>query len=162
MPVLARTVREVEAAVQRGQVLPSVRTKFQVVGLLVREERARVRTDQTRSQAQRTEALKRLDGIALILAQIAARETRLLALLTDDAVISDAAKSLRRNLLTEAGLDPGEEAAPAEPAVPTPSSERRVVPQAVKARQLANPFLAPDFSSDRDHTVSARRLWSWE
>ena len=50
IPVLARTVREVEAAVQRGRVLPSVRTKFQVVALLVREERARVRADETSSR----------------------------------------------------------------------------------------------------------------
>ena len=47
IPVLARSVREVEAAVERGgPVRPSVRTKFQVVALLVREERARVRADQ--------------------------------------------------------------------------------------------------------------------
>ena len=64
MPVLARAVREVEAAVQRGSVLPSVRTKFQVVALLAREERTRVRTDGTGSRAQQAEALKRLDGIA--------------------------------------------------------------------------------------------------
>ena len=42
MSVLARA-REVEAAAQRGRVTPAVRTKFQVVALLVREERARVR-----------------------------------------------------------------------------------------------------------------------
>jgi len=58
--VLARTVREVESAAERGRVLPSVRTKFQVVALLVREERARVRVDETISHAQRTEVLKRL------------------------------------------------------------------------------------------------------
>jgi hypothetical protein len=39
IPVLARAVREVETAVERGRVLPSVRTKFQIVALLVREER---------------------------------------------------------------------------------------------------------------------------
>ena len=43
--VLARTVREVEAAAQRGRVTPAVRTKFQAVALLLREERARVRAD---------------------------------------------------------------------------------------------------------------------
>ena len=45
IPVLARAVREVEGAVQRGPVRPSTRTKFQVVGLLVREERARIKAD---------------------------------------------------------------------------------------------------------------------
>ncbi|MCW2647133.1 MAG: helicase domain protein, partial [Pseudonocardiales bacterium] len=34
--VLARAVREVEAAVQRRRVTPAVRTKFQVVALLAR------------------------------------------------------------------------------------------------------------------------------
>ena len=37
IPVLARAVREVEAAVERGSVAPSVRTKFQVIALLVRD-----------------------------------------------------------------------------------------------------------------------------
>ena len=45
--VLARAVRSVEAAVQRRPATPSVRTEFQAVALLLREERARVRTDRT-------------------------------------------------------------------------------------------------------------------
>ena len=163
MPVLARAVREVEAAVQRGSVLPSVRTKFQVVALLAREERTRVRTDGTGSRAQQAEALKRLDGIALILAQIAARDTSLLAYLAEDAVISDAAKSLRRKLLRDGGLDvPLDEVAPSEPAEASATTDRRVVPQAIRSRQLANPFLAPDFESERPSTAGARRLAGWE
>ena len=51
--VLARAVREVEAAVQRGRATPAVRTKFQAVALLVREERARVR--RTRPAARASE-----------------------------------------------------------------------------------------------------------
>jgi hypothetical protein len=39
--VLARTVREVEAAVQSGRVTPAVRAKFQAIALMLREERAR-------------------------------------------------------------------------------------------------------------------------
>ena len=45
IPVLAKTVRQVEAAAQRGKVRPSGRTAYQVVALLVREERARVKAD---------------------------------------------------------------------------------------------------------------------
>ena len=45
IPVLARAVREVENGVARGDVRRSLRTKFQVVALLVREERTRVRAD---------------------------------------------------------------------------------------------------------------------
>ena len=40
LSVLARTVRELEAAVQGGRVTPSVRTKFQAVAMLLRDERA--------------------------------------------------------------------------------------------------------------------------
>jgi hypothetical protein len=42
-PVLAKAVREVEGAAQRGRLRPSSRTKFQVIALLVREERTRVK-----------------------------------------------------------------------------------------------------------------------
>ena len=47
MSVLARAVRDVEAAVERGRVTAAVRTKFQVIALLVREEHARVQTAET-------------------------------------------------------------------------------------------------------------------
>ncbi|MCW2756595.1 MAG: helicase domain protein, partial [Nocardioidaceae bacterium] len=60
IPVLARAVREVEGAVQRGAVTHAIRTKFQVVALLVREERARVKTDQELTEPQRAAQLKRL------------------------------------------------------------------------------------------------------
>ena len=89
IPVLARAVREVETAVQRGPVAPSVRTKFQVVALLVREERAQVKADEELTEARRAEQLKRLDGVATILAKTAARDTSLLQLLAEDAEVSD-------------------------------------------------------------------------
>ncbi len=162
IPVLARAVREVENAVQRGSVMPSVRTKFQVVALLVRESRARVKADQTSSEAFRTEQLKRLDGIATILAKTAARDTSLLALLAEDADVSDAARRLKREMLTAAGVEaPPEEVAPPETAAAT-ATERRVVPQSVVSRQLANPFLPPDFSAAQPPKPRPRRLASWE
>ena len=52
-----------------------------------------------------------------------------------------------------------------EPAEPEPFSaraERRVVPQSVISRQLANPFLAPDFSAPPPPRPQTRRLSSWE
>ena len=131
-----------------GGSMPSTCARYQVIALLVREERARVRADQSTTETQRNEALKRLDGIAMILAQTAARDTSLLALLAEDAVVSDAAKSLRRDMLQEAGVESVPDVvAPAEPAAASPATERRVVPQSVVSRQLANPFLAPDFSA---------------
>ena len=42
------------------------------------------------------------------------------------------------------------------------SSSRRVVPQTVLARQLANPFLAPDFSAMPAPRPTTNRLASWE
>jgi hypothetical protein len=159
--VLARAVREVEATVERRRVTPAVRTKFQVVALLLREENARVRQERTSSQAHRTEQLKRLDGIATILAKTAVRDPRLLALLAEDAEVSEAARLLKRDMLRAAGIEPPpEEIAPTEPA--DASTERRVVPRSVVSRQLANPFLAPDFSTARPSTVSPRRLSGWE
>ncbi|WP_426562024.1 DEAD/DEAH box helicase [Angustibacter sp. McL0619] len=164
IPVLARTVREVEAAVQRGRVAQSVRTKFQVVALLVREERSRIRADATSTESNRAAQLKRLDGIALILAKTAARDTSLLALLGEEATVSAAARSLRQDMLREAGVESvPEELAPPPPPVATTSvrPERQVVPQSVVSRQLANPFLAPDFSAPRPK-VPAGHLADWE
>ncbi len=37
-----------------------------------------------------------------------------------------------------------------------------MVPQSVISRQLANPFLTPDFSAASQRTVRPRRLAGWE
>jgi superfamily II DNA or RNA helicase len=162
LPVLARAVREVETAVQRGSAV-SVRTKFQVIALLVREERARVNSDTTSSESVRAGELKRLDGIATILAQTAARDTSLLALLAEDANVSDSAQALRREMLANAGMEaPPDELDEPEAPVEVPGAERRVVPQSVISRQLANPFLPPDYEAARERTARPRRLAGWE
>src|SRR6202161_2249320 len=80
--MLARNARELEAAVQRGRVTPAVRTKFQAVAMLLRDERARVRAADV-SDSHRTEQLKRLDGIATILATTAVRDAGPLGTLSD-------------------------------------------------------------------------------
>ena len=140
---------------------PAVRTKFQVVALLLREENARVRRERTGSQAQQAEQLKRLDGIATILAKTAVRDPALLKLLAEDAAVTDAARRLKQDMLKSAGIEwAPEETAPTE-ADPA-STERRVVPRSVVSRQLASPFLAPDFASFRPNTVGPRRLAGWE
>src|SRR5680860_545859 len=162
IPELARAVREVEAGAERATLKPSGRTKFQVVALLVREERARVKADETSSDVHRTEQLKRLDGVATILAKTAVRDTSLLALLAEEAVVSDAARSLKREMLRAAAVEPAPEEVTAQPAAGFATTERRVVPQSVISRQLANPFLAPDFVSAEDREPHPRRLASWE
>ena len=147
---------------QRRSVMPSVRTKFQVVALLVRHERARVKADAELTDAKREEELKRLDGIATILAKTAAMDTSLLTLLTEDAALSEAGRELRDSMLEAAGREvpkPEPEEAPATDGVP---EKRRVVPQSVVRRQLANPFLAPDFDNVRPARTEPSRLTGWE
>jgi len=159
---LARTAREVEAAAQRGRVTPAVRAKFQAVALLLRDERARVRAAEG-TDSRRAEQLKRLDGIATILATTAVRDAGLMALLAEDSGVSAAARSLKLEMARDLGIEPApEEIAPAEIATVSAASERRVVPQSVISRQLANPFLAPDFSAVPSRTSRPRRLASWE
>jgi len=161
IPVLAKTVRQVETAAQRGKIGPGTRTAYQVVALLVREERARVKADTALREAERTLLLTRLDGIATILAKTAARDTSLLRLLADDAVVSAAAVDLKNELLRAGGREPVPEPEPEPPAETAPTA-RRVVPQTVIARQLANPFLAPDYSAVPAARPRTNRLGDWE
>jgi SNF2-related domain/Helicase conserved C-terminal domain len=161
MSVLSRAVREVEAALRSGRVTPATRTKFQVVALLLRDERARVRAEETGSETLRTEQLKRLDGIATTLAMTAVRDPALLALLAEDAVVSDEARSLKRDMLLTAGIESGTDEVPPRE-LPAAATKPRVVPQSVVSRQLANPFLAPDFSAARPNAARPTPLASWE
>ena len=160
--VLSRIAREVEAAAQRGRVTPAVRTKFQAVALLLRDERARVRAADG-AERRRAEQLKRLDGIAAILATTAVQDAGLLALLAEDAVVSDAARSLKLEMARDLGIEPApEQIAPVQTATAPAGAELRVAPQSVISRQLANPFLSPDFSAVPQRTSRPRRLASWE
>ena len=158
IPVLARTVREIEAAARRGRVTPAVRTKFEAVALLLRDERARVWAA-AGTDSHRAKQLKRLDGVAVILARTAVQDAGLLALLAEDSGVSDAARSLQR----DSGIEPASaEIAPAQTATASAGSGRRALPQSVVARQLANPFVAPDFSAVAQRTSHPRRLAGWE
>jgi hypothetical protein len=163
IPVLAKASRAVEAAAQRGTLRPRDRTTYQVVALLVRDERARVKGDPSVSEAERTGVLTRLDGIATILAKTAVRDTSLLQLVAEDASVSPAAQQLKNDMLRAAGREPEPEPEP-EPEAPDESSRsvRRVVPQTVKAQQLANPFLAPDLTAVRAPRPTTNRLAGWE
>jgi superfamily II DNA or RNA helicase len=158
LPVLAKAVREVETSVQRGRSQPA---KFQAIALLVREERARVKAADTRD-AERDAQMKRLDGIATILAQTAAREPSLLTLLGDDAEVSDTARRLKREMQVTGGLEPDPEVERSRPAATAVRRERAVAPQSVVRAQLANPFLAPDFSGVEQRRLPGPRLAGWE
>jgi hypothetical protein len=169
IPILARKVREVEAKAQRGKLGPTNRVKFQVIAFLVREERARVKADQSVPDAVRAELLKRLDGVATILAKTAARDTSLIQLLEADQAASPVARRMRRDWLLESGAElPADEliitdvAPMATPVVPAALAERQVTPPAIEARQMANPFLAPDLTKLAPITTPRRRLDGWE
>ena len=162
--MLARAAREVEAAVQKGPLKPANRARFQVAALLLREERARVKTDAALSDAERANEQKRLDGLAGILAKTAARDTSLIALLADDAPVTAAAKALRRDLLLAAGMElsPDELIITTEPKPVDVQAERQVIPQSVRQLQMANPFLAPDFSAVQAKPARVNQLANWE
>ncbi|SFS15183.1 Helicase conserved C-terminal domain-containing protein [Agrococcus baldri] len=146
IPQLARAVRQVEAGVKRGAASRSTRVKLQVVAQLAREERARVKSDAALTPAERTEDLKRLDGIAVILAKAASREPTLLPLLGEGAPVTDAVKERKREMLLAAGLEPEPEPEPvAEPESQEPQAPQ-VVPPSVHRVTLANPFLEPDLT----------------
>ncbi|WP_426247445.1 DEAD/DEAH box helicase [Nocardioides sp. LHG3406-4] len=165
IPQLARAAREVEHAVQRGTMTRQSHVRFQVVALLVREERARVKADESSSESYRSEQLQRLDGIAIILAKTATREPSLFELLGEDAVVSDAAKAMRLEMLEAAGIEVPAEEESDEPETAPVAEQRRVVPRSVISRQLANPFLPQDFTAaERQAALQStpRRLATWE
>ncbi len=172
IPILARKVREVEAKAQKGKLGPTNRVKFQVIAFLVREERAKVKADAELTAATRSELLKRLDGVAQILAKTAARDTSLIQLLEVDQATSPVAKRMRRDWLLESGaeLAPDEliitDAVPvvahSTPVVSAAIAERQVTPPGVVARMESNPFLAPDLSDLAPASTPRRRLDSWD
>jgi superfamily II DNA or RNA helicase len=165
IPILARAVREVESAAGRGKVTAQNRVKFQVAALLVREERARAKENTGLSVAERQETLKRLDGLASIMAKTAARDTSLIQLLAPDAKVSDAAKKLRRDYLVASGqeLAPDDLIIVEDTPVVSPDVAKQVVPASVRQAQLANPFMAPDFAAYQKPKAAVEgRLLNWE
>lgn len=169
IPILARKVREIEAKAQRGKLGPTNRVKFQVIAFLVREERARVKADTEITDAARAELLKRLDGVATILAKTAARDTSLIQLLEVDQATSPVARRMRRDWLLESGaeLPPDEliitdNTPKVAPVVPAALAEKQVIPASIEARQMSNPFLAPDLTPRTSADAPRRRLDGWE
>ena len=168
IPLLARAVREVETSAQRGKATPANRTKFHVIALLMREERARIKTDPDVSEAQRAETLKRLDGVAAILAKTAARDTSLITLLEPAAPITEATRMLKRKMIEQAGIAlpeaetaPEPEKAKKQAVVPPELAERQVEPEGIAQRKLASPFLAPNLTPPSKPTPVVR-LANWE
>ncbi|MBD8059528.1 DEAD/DEAH box helicase [Cellulomonas sp. JH27-2] len=163
VPVLAEIASEVDRIVRRPPTRPELRTKFQVVALLVREERARLQADTTLSAGKREQEMKRLDGVATLLAKTAARDTSLLELLREDARVSDAARQYKASLMRAGGMEVPDEPEPAPPAPTAVATTPQVVPVSVLARQRSNPFLAPDYEAAAERLASRpKRLAGWE
>ncbi|HYO41145.1 MAG TPA: SNF2-related protein [Nocardioidaceae bacterium] len=160
IPVLAIAVREVERAVQRGQVSGEQRARFQAVALLAREERTRIRDDRALSEVRRDAQLKRLDGLATILAQTAAREPSLFLMLDENVEVSSRTRLLQREMQVAGGLQPDPEEDDAGPeARPAAQVERQVVPQSVVAAQLANPFRVPEYGAPKPRSQGLLDGW---
>jgi SNF2 family DNA or RNA helicase len=153
-------VREVERAVAGRQLTAGQRARFQASALLARAERANVRADESLTQAQRETQLKRLEGLATILAQIATREPSLFSLLQEDAEVSDATRRLEREMQLQAGLEPEPEPEPEISPFSNAVRDRTALPRSVVQAQLANPFLVPDFSQSAPRVHG--RLAGWE
>jgi SNF2 family DNA or RNA helicase len=164
IPVLAKAVREVELAVQRDRVNPATRVTFQCIALLMREERSRLKTEDM-TEAKRTDQLKRIDGIAQVLARTAPRDATLLALLAEDTELLDGTRSQLREMRLAAGMEPPPETETRPSSSPFSRADRpdrQVVPQSVIARQLSNPFLEPDYDAPPPPRLTTKRLQSWE
>ena len=165
IPILARAVREVESAAGRGKVTAQNRVKFQVAALLVREERSKVKDSESLPPSERQETLKRLDGLASIMAKTAAKDTSLIQLLAPEAKVSEGAKKLRRDYLVASGqrLAPDDLIVVTDIPTSDPEAAKQVVPASVRQAQLANPFMAPDLAAHQELAASIDgRLLNWE
>src|SRR5690625_2984474 len=165
IPLLARRVREVEARASRGKLGPTNRTRFQVIAMLVRDERARVQADDTLSTPARNELLKRLDGIATILARTATRDPSVLLLLDPEARPSRAAQEMRNEWLESVGIEPTEEQKRIRNNIPRPVvaagvAEKQVRPPSVERRLRAAAFHPPVFRSNGADLTGT--LTGWE
>jgi superfamily II DNA or RNA helicase len=160
---MAQAAAAVDVAVQRKRVTPTNRATFQAIGILVRELRAQAKTERM-PEVQRAATLKRIDGLAAALARTSARESSLFALLTDEANLLPGTAAALRELREKAGMAKEEidEAPAAAEFAPPAREERQVVPQSVISRQLANPFLAPDYSAVQASRPKPRLLVDWE
>jgi len=151
------------ADVDRRPVSQATRTTFQAVALLLREQRAEA-TTAPMSPAQRAAQQKRIEGLAATLARTAARDTSLFALLDDGAQLLPGTSAAMRALRIKAGLAVEPEA-PAPATAPDPArarEQRQVVPQSAVSRNLANPFLAPEYSAAPTPRPRPRLLADWE
>jgi SNF2 family DNA or RNA helicase len=162
--VLAKAAAGVEAAVQRHRVTPTTRATFQAAALLLREVREQAKNGGV-GEPERSNQLKRIEGLATAMARTAARDSTLLALLSDESELLPGTTTMMREMRQQGGMEQPPEPEPtASPAFDANQAreERRVVPRSVISRQLANPFLPPDYSAAPPPRPRTRMLVGWE
>ncbi|MBX3312217.1 MAG: DEAD/DEAH box helicase [Microbacteriaceae bacterium] len=159
--MLARHARELEKAATKGKLNASNRTRYLVLARLMREEKAKVAT---LGEAEKAETLKRLDGLAAILAKTAALDISLITLLESADPLSSSAQKLRRDLLLEAGneLAPDDLIIIEDKPETDPLAEKQVVPPSVVRREQANPFMPPIFPQKKGDESGSGILANWE
>lgn len=165
IPLLARRVREIEARASRGKLGPTNRTRFQVIAMLMRDERARIQADASLSSSARSELLKRLEGIATILARTATRDTSVFSLLDPEARPTRAAQEMRNEWLESVGIELTEEQKRIRNTLPKPVvsasiAEKQVTPPSVEQRLRSVTFQAPVFQDFHPNGTST--LTGWE
>ena len=154
-------MRRVAGAVDKGKVTATTLATFQAVALVARELRAQAKAEP--NERRRSAELKRLEGLGESMARTAARNASLLRLLGDGVALLPTTNEVARELRDKAGMPQPE--APAAPAASPDAApvalKPQVVPQSVVARQLANPFLAPDHSAAPAAAAPVRLLADW-
>src|SRR5437764_1232325 len=161
IPPLALAAASVDGDVSRNRISPTTRATFQAVALLVRELREKTKTDPM-NEARRAQELKRIEGLATALARTAAKQPTLLTLLTDDAGRLPGTATILTELRAKTGLEAPDEPEPLVVDPATTREQRSVIPDSVRARVLANPFLAPDYSAAPPPRPKPRLLVGWE
>src|SRR5699024_4651899 len=151
IPLLARRVRDVEPRASRGKLRPTNRTRLQVIAMLVRDERSRIRDDNSLSGVAQTELLKRLDASATLLASADTRDTSVLNILAPEAEPSRAAQEMRNEWLESVGIELTEEQRRIKDVLPkrvisASIAEKQVVPASVTQRLREVTCQAPVFT----------------
>ncbi len=163
IPVLARAVREVEAAAQRGRssrrAAPSSRSS--------RCWRARSAPGSRPTRPSPRPSAPSSSSASTASARSSPRPRPATPPCSPCSPRTPSSPTppatLKRDMLGAAGVEAApEELAPPEPTTSPFDTERRVVPQSVISRQLANPFLAPDFSGAQPRAAAPARLATWE
>ena len=158
LPILAKAVREVERAVDRGQLTSGQRARFQAVALLARAERAN-RADEAGTAAQTELAAQAARGTGHDpgpASRPVSPPCSACSRTTPRSPTRPDASSVRCSSQRVSSRSPS----PSQTVLHQTASAPDASPQSVVQAQLANPFLVPDFSQTAPRAHG--RLAGWE